>query len=181
MGTGPAETILPHPCHLNGLTMSSFPMLRKQILARTGSGPLWSPRILHCSSPNLKLSISGAVRCSTEWGVIVHDTTSRMRPSPPSSRDGDTVEVGVFRRFVAQMSGTASRITFERLSEVRNARPNLRQMIDPHPHRRRLAWTPGSREHNAAMGFSVPSRVASPGEPFLWDSVFKELEPCPMS
>ena len=51
--------------------------------------------------------------------------------------DGDTVETGEFRRFVAQMPGTASRISFERLSEVRNASPNLRQMIDSHPHRRR--------------------------------------------
>ncbi len=34
-----------------------------------------------------------------------------------------------FGRYVVQMSGTASRIAFERLNEVRNARPNLRQLI----------------------------------------------------
>lgn len=181
MGTGPAETIRSHPCHVNGGDDVVIPHAPKADPRTNRLRAALEPEDFALVEPTLKLSISGAVRCSTEWGVIVHDTTSRMRPSPPSSRDGDTVEVGVFRRFVAQMSGTASRITFERLSEVRNARPNLRQMIDPHPHRRRLAWTPGSREHNAAMGFSVPSRVASPGEPFLWDSVFKELEPCPMS
>jgi CRP-like cAMP-binding protein len=61
--------------------------------------------------------------------------------------DGGTVEVGVFGRegvlgllsalvtrevfgrYVVQMSGTASRIAFERLNEVRNACPNLRQLI----------------------------------------------------
>jgi CRP-like cAMP-binding protein len=61
--------------------------------------------------------------------------------------DGGSVEIGVFGRegvlgllsalvtreafgrYVVQMSGTASRISFERLSEVRNARPGLRQMI----------------------------------------------------
>jgi CRP-like cAMP-binding protein len=34
-----------------------------------------------------------------------------------------------FGRYVVQMSGTASRIPFERLNEVRNARPALRQLI----------------------------------------------------
>jgi CRP-like cAMP-binding protein len=34
-----------------------------------------------------------------------------------------------FGRYIVQMSGTASRITFERLNEVRNARPALRQLI----------------------------------------------------
>jgi CRP-like cAMP-binding protein len=61
--------------------------------------------------------------------------------------DGATVEVGVFGcegvlgllsamasreafgRYVVQMPGTASRITFERIKEVQNARPNLRQLI----------------------------------------------------
>jgi CRP-like cAMP-binding protein len=61
--------------------------------------------------------------------------------------DGGTVEVGVFGRegvlgllsalvireafgrYVVQMSGTASRIAFERLDEVRNTRPNLRRLI----------------------------------------------------
>jgi CRP-like cAMP-binding protein len=61
--------------------------------------------------------------------------------------DGGAVEVGVFGRegvlgllsalvtreafgrYVVQMSGTASRIAFERLDEVRNARPNLRRLI----------------------------------------------------
>src|SRR3954464_8473494 len=61
--------------------------------------------------------------------------------------DGGTVEIGVFGyegvlgllsalvtreafgRYIVQMSGTASRITFERLNEVRNARPALRQLI----------------------------------------------------
>ncbi len=61
--------------------------------------------------------------------------------------DGGTVEVGVFGRegvlgllsalvtreafgrYVVQLSGTASRIPFERLDEVRNARPNLRRLI----------------------------------------------------
>jgi CRP-like cAMP-binding protein len=61
--------------------------------------------------------------------------------------DGGSVEVGVFGhegvlgllsalvtresfgRYIVQMSGTASRIPFEHLNEVRNARPNLRQLI----------------------------------------------------
>src|SRR5215213_10868872 len=61
--------------------------------------------------------------------------------------DGGTVEVGVFGRegvlgflselvtreafgrYVVQMSGTASRIAFERLNEVRNTRPSLRLLI----------------------------------------------------
>jgi CRP-like cAMP-binding protein len=34
-----------------------------------------------------------------------------------------------FGRYIVQMSGTASRATFERLNEVRNARPALRQLI----------------------------------------------------
>ena len=34
-----------------------------------------------------------------------------------------------FGRYIVQMSGTASRIPFERLNEVRNARPALRQLI----------------------------------------------------
>jgi CRP-like cAMP-binding protein len=61
--------------------------------------------------------------------------------------DGGSVEVGVFGRegvlgllsalvtreafgrYIVQMSGTASRIPVERLNEVRNARPALRQLI----------------------------------------------------
>ena len=61
--------------------------------------------------------------------------------------DGDTVEVGIFGRegvmgllsalatreafgrYIVQMGGTASRIQYERLNEVRNARPKLRQLI----------------------------------------------------
>src|SRR5215216_5976540 len=61
--------------------------------------------------------------------------------------DGGTVEVGVFGRegvlgllsalvtreafgrYVVQMSGTASRIAFERLNEVRNTCAGLRQLI----------------------------------------------------
>ncbi|ANY83796.1 Crp/Fnr family transcriptional regulator (plasmid) [Microvirga ossetica] len=61
--------------------------------------------------------------------------------------DGRTVEVGVFGRgavmgllsasttresfgrYVVQMSGSASRIPVDRLEEVRNARPKLRQLI----------------------------------------------------
>ncbi len=61
--------------------------------------------------------------------------------------DGSTVEVGVFGRegvlgllsalvsreafgrYIVQLAGTASRISFERLNEVRNARPKLRQLI----------------------------------------------------
>ena len=61
--------------------------------------------------------------------------------------DGATVEVAVFGRegvagllsalvtreafgrYVVQMAGTASRIAFERLNEVRDTRPNLRQLI----------------------------------------------------
>jgi len=61
--------------------------------------------------------------------------------------DGGTVEVGVFGsegvfgllsalvtreafgRYIVQMTGTASRIQFERLSEVRNVCPRLRQLI----------------------------------------------------
>jgi CRP-like cAMP-binding protein len=34
-----------------------------------------------------------------------------------------------FGRYIVQMSGTASRVPFERLNEVRNARPALRQLI----------------------------------------------------
>ena len=34
-----------------------------------------------------------------------------------------------FGRYIVQMAGTASRIHFERLNEVRNARPKLRQLI----------------------------------------------------
>jgi CRP-like cAMP-binding protein len=61
--------------------------------------------------------------------------------------DGGTVEIGVFGhegvlgllsalvtreafgRYIVQMAGTASRIQFERLNEVRNACPELRQLI----------------------------------------------------
>jgi CRP-like cAMP-binding protein len=61
--------------------------------------------------------------------------------------DGSSVEVGVFGRegvlgllsalvtreafgrYVVQMSGTASRIPFERINEMRNAHPGLRQLI----------------------------------------------------
>jgi len=61
--------------------------------------------------------------------------------------DGGTVEVAVFGRegvcgllaelatreafgrYIVQISGRASRIAFERLNEVRNARPNLRRLI----------------------------------------------------
>ena len=61
--------------------------------------------------------------------------------------DGGSVEVGLFGRegvlgllgalvtreafgrYIVQMSGTASRISFERLDEVRNASPNLRHLI----------------------------------------------------
>jgi CRP-like cAMP-binding protein len=61
--------------------------------------------------------------------------------------DGGSVEIGVFGRegvlgllsalvtreafgrYIVQMGGTASRIPFERLNEVRNARPGLRQLI----------------------------------------------------
>jgi CRP-like cAMP-binding protein len=61
--------------------------------------------------------------------------------------DGGSVEIGVFGRegvmgllsalvtreafgrCIVQMGGTASRIPFERLNEVRNARPGLRQLI----------------------------------------------------
>jgi CRP-like cAMP-binding protein len=61
--------------------------------------------------------------------------------------DGGTVEIGVFGhegvlgllsalvtreafgRYIVQMAGTASRIQFERLNEVRNACPELRQVI----------------------------------------------------
>jgi CRP-like cAMP-binding protein len=61
--------------------------------------------------------------------------------------DGSTVEVGVFGRegvsgllsalvtresfgrYIVQMSGTASRVPYEHLNEVRNARPNVRQLI----------------------------------------------------
>jgi hypothetical protein len=34
-----------------------------------------------------------------------------------------------FGRYIVQMAGTASRIAFERLNEVRNTRPGLRQLI----------------------------------------------------
>ena len=34
-----------------------------------------------------------------------------------------------FGRYVVQMGGAASRAAFERLNEVRNARPGLRQLI----------------------------------------------------
>jgi CRP-like cAMP-binding protein len=61
--------------------------------------------------------------------------------------DGATVEVGLFGcegvlgllsamasrkafgRYIVQMPGTASRIAFERMKEVQNARPKLRQLI----------------------------------------------------
>jgi CRP-like cAMP-binding protein len=61
--------------------------------------------------------------------------------------DGGTVEVAVFGRegvcgllaelatreafgrYIVQIPGTASRVAFERLNEVRNARPNLRRLI----------------------------------------------------
>jgi CRP-like cAMP-binding protein len=61
--------------------------------------------------------------------------------------DGDTTEIAVFGRegvvgvlsalvtreafgrYIVQMSGTASRVTFERLNEVRNARPAVQQLI----------------------------------------------------
>jgi CRP-like cAMP-binding protein len=61
--------------------------------------------------------------------------------------DGSSVEVGVFGRegvlgllsalvtreafgrYIVQISGTASRIPFERLNQFRNARPRLRQLI----------------------------------------------------
>jgi CRP-like cAMP-binding protein len=61
--------------------------------------------------------------------------------------DGGSVEVGVFGRegvmgllsalatreafgrYVVQMPGTASRVAYERLNEVRNTRPKLRQLI----------------------------------------------------
>jgi len=61
--------------------------------------------------------------------------------------DGGSVEIGVFGRegvlgllsalvtreafgrYIVQMPGTASRIPFERLNEVRNARPAFRQLI----------------------------------------------------
>ena len=61
--------------------------------------------------------------------------------------DGGSVEVAVFGRegvcgllaelatreafgrYIVQMSGSASRIAFERLNEMRNARPNLRRLI----------------------------------------------------
>jgi CRP-like cAMP-binding protein len=61
--------------------------------------------------------------------------------------DGGSVEVGVFGRegvsgllsalvtreafgrYIVQMGGTASRISYNRLDEVRNARPGLRQLI----------------------------------------------------
>src|SRR3954447_20856778 len=61
--------------------------------------------------------------------------------------DGGTVEVGVFGRegvlgllsalatreafgrYIVQMSGSGSRISFERLNEVRNACPNLQHLI----------------------------------------------------
>lgn len=61
--------------------------------------------------------------------------------------DGSSVEVGVFGRegvlgllsalvtreafgrYIVQISGTASRIPFERLNQLRNARPKLRQLI----------------------------------------------------
>ena len=64
--------------------------------------------------------------------------------------DGGSVEMGVFGRegvlgllialvtreafgrYVVQMSGSASRISFERLDEVRNACPSLRQLIMNH-------------------------------------------------
>src|SRR3954471_25079591 len=34
-----------------------------------------------------------------------------------------------FGRYIVQMAGTASRISFDRLNEVRNTRPSLRQLI----------------------------------------------------
>ena len=34
-----------------------------------------------------------------------------------------------FGRYVVQMSGTASRMAFERLNEIRNARPNIRKLV----------------------------------------------------
>jgi hypothetical protein len=137
VGTGPAETIRSHPCHLYGgddVVMSYAPKAdprTNQLRAAL------EPEDFALLAPHLDVIDLRRGQVLYGMGDIVHDTTSRMTPSPPSSMDGDTVEVGVFRRFVAQMSGTASRISFERLSEVRNDGPNPRQMINPNPHRRR--------------------------------------------
>jgi CRP-like cAMP-binding protein len=85
-----------------------------------------------------------------EMGDVVHDAYfphDAIISLVNVMEDGGTVEVGVFGRegvlgllsalvtreafgrYVVQMSGTASRIAVERLNKVRNARPNLRQLI----------------------------------------------------
>jgi hypothetical protein len=137
MGTGPAETIRSHPCHVNGGDDVVIPHAPKADPRTNRLRAALEPEDFALLKPQLEVIDLRRGQVLYGMGGIVHDTTSRMTRSPPSSMDGDTVETGEFRRFVAQMPGTASRISFERLSEVRNASPNLRQMIDSHPHRRR--------------------------------------------
>jgi CRP-like cAMP-binding protein len=85
-----------------------------------------------------------------ETGDAIHDAYfphDAMVSLVNVMEDGGTVEVGLFGcegvlgllgalvtreafgRYIVQMSGTASRIPFEHLNEVRNACPNLRQLI----------------------------------------------------
>jgi len=86
--------------------------------------------------------------------------------------DGGTVEVAAFGRggilgflsalvtreafgrYIVQMGGTASRITYERLNEVRNACPALRQVIAQFRRGPAHSYVPGSQLQRGSSGGS---------------------------
>jgi CRP-like cAMP-binding protein len=101
-------------------------------------------------SPTSRSSACPVARCSTSRATLighVYFPDDAIISLVNVMEDGGTNEVAVFGRegvvgllsalvtreafgrYIVQMSGTASRITFERLNEVRNTRPKLRQLI----------------------------------------------------
>jgi CRP-like cAMP-binding protein len=149
-GTSPAETICPDPRYLSGgdgVAMTHAPQAdhrTNRLLAAL------EPNDLALLEPHLELVDLKRGQVLYEAGDIVrhayfpHDAIISL---VNVMEDGDTVEVGIFGRegvmgllsalvtreafgrYIVQFSGTASRIAYERLNEVRNASPNLRQLI----------------------------------------------------
>jgi CRP-like cAMP-binding protein len=108
------------------------------------------PEDFSCLEPHLELVVLAREQVLYDMGDTIHSAYfphDAIVSLVNVMKNGDTVEVGVFGRegvlgllsalvtreafgrYIVQMAGTASRISFDRLNEVRNARPKLRQLI----------------------------------------------------
>src|SRR3712207_5694927 len=109
---GPEDLAFLEP-HLESVTL-----LRGQVLYEAGD------TILHAYFPHD--AVVSLVNVMEDGGVVEVAVFGREGVLGLLSA---LVTREAFGRYVVQVSGTASRIPFERLNEVRNARPRLRQLI----------------------------------------------------